>query len=520
MPEAKSKLLAGRSLRCGASRTRGAEGARSVPGAHGSAVRGATYHLLQSQAASWCSLSAGCGAWGPDADESQSLCRGDQPGAPRLQPGEDLSSLVRVERLDGVCDQGYAATTAQQAVGGAPHAAFRNHTKDNEFRIRIESRRTSGIQSRDQRVRTWIVEHVERVFLECDLLMRAYVCRESKAFFVGYFVGPFVGPFVGDDEPVRRACFGYEISTRSALQTVGRPLAKFQIVGGVCVCRRNQKDAALAGGFDQAIEIRNDFLGARNVESSAGKHEVGLRIHFPENRLRRDLVAPRSASPCRLDDRLPNLFAQLLETRTVANLERRGGCAQGQNVGGKPPAGGKKSLSGRYSRGAGLMRGRCQPSALAHHRHEQQLRPRKCFVFQADDVAGKGRLFALEAENLLAAGIGLLLLAELGGVAHLAGNLDFHQLIDDADEGRVGGGGERRADTKRVDARSAAQQGFDAVLLQVTGDENPHVAPPGAVESLPRPHAIGQDIAAIEAHAAGLAAERNDFFYGRAHVLR
>ena len=42
--------------------------------------------------------------WGRDTNESQSLLGGDEPSASGLQLVEDLASLVRVERLDGVRD--------------------------------------------------------------------------------------------------------------------------------------------------------------------------------------------------------------------------------------------------------------------------------------------------------------------------------------------------------------------------------------------------------------------------------
>ncbi len=30
------------------------------------------------------------------------------------------------------------------------------------------------------------------------------------------------------------------------------------------------------------MEIRDDFLGSRNVQASAGEHEIDLRINIPE----------------------------------------------------------------------------------------------------------------------------------------------------------------------------------------------------------------------------------------------
>ena len=70
------------------------------------------------------------------------------------------------------------------------------------------------------------------------------------------------------------------------------PVAKFRIIRVVCVSRGNQKDAALSDSFDEAIQARNDLLGARDVELATGKHEVGLRIYFPENCLGRDQDHP------------------------------------------------------------------------------------------------------------------------------------------------------------------------------------------------------------------------------------
>ena len=56
-------------------------------------------------------------------------------------------------------------TAAQQASGGATDAVFSSHAEDNEVGVGIEGGRTCGIESREERIRIWIVEHVECVFL-------------------------------------------------------------------------------------------------------------------------------------------------------------------------------------------------------------------------------------------------------------------------------------------------------------------------------------------------------------------
>jgi len=66
---------------------------------------------------------------------------------------------------------------------------------------------------------------------------------------------------------------------------------------------------------------------------------------------------------------------------------------------------------------------------------------------------------------------------------------------------------------------SALKQGFDAILVKVTRDENLYVVPPHAVEPMASPKAIGKDIAAVETDAAGLLVQRNDFVDGRADVV-
>lgn len=67
-----------------------------------------------------------------------------------------------------------------------------------------------------------------------------------------------------------------------------RPITEFGIVGIVCIRGRNQQDTTLPCGLDHAIDVRDDLFGAGDVEPTARKHEVGLDIHFPEDRFRRD----------------------------------------------------------------------------------------------------------------------------------------------------------------------------------------------------------------------------------------
>jgi len=64
---------------------------------------------------------------------------------------------------------------------------------------------------------------------------------------------------------------------------MGWPIVKFKIIRVVCIGRGNQKDASLTGSFDEAIQVRNDLLGARDLELAIGEHEVGLCIYFPEH---------------------------------------------------------------------------------------------------------------------------------------------------------------------------------------------------------------------------------------------
>src|ERR1041384_2189919 len=92
-------------------------------------------------------------------------------------------------------------------------------------------------------------------------------------------------------------------------------------------------------------------------------------------------------------------------------------------------------------------------------------------------------------------------------------------LVNHADVWRIRRSGKRGADPEGVNARGAAQQRFDALLIQFAGGKNFYVIPPRAIEPLAHPLAVGQDIAAIEANAAGLAPPRDDFLDVRVHVV-
>ncbi len=53
----------------------------------------------------------------------------------------------------------------------------------------------------------------------------------------------------------------------------------------------NDKDAPLPGRIRQALQIRNEFPRAGNVQLPAGEHEIRLRIHVPENHRPRNHAA-------------------------------------------------------------------------------------------------------------------------------------------------------------------------------------------------------------------------------------
>ena len=77
-------------------------------------------------------------------------------------------------------------------------------------------------------------------------------------------------------------------------------------------------------------------------------------------------------------------------------------------------------------------------------------------VAAADALVRAGDLVVIgEAENLLRARQGVLVLAEFRGVARDAVLFQFHHLIDDAEAGRVGGSGQIGADAEYVDGRAA-----------------------------------------------------------------
>ena len=79
-----------------------------------------------------------------------------------------------------------------------------------------------------------------------------------------------------------------------------------------------------------------------------------------------------------------------------------------------------------------------EATSIAHHGNKQRFRGRERFLFETNDIGGVGSIFVMEAEYLLAAGVGLLVFGELGGGANAVIQFNFDQLVDDAHGGRVG----------------------------------------------------------------------------------
>ena len=49
------------------------------------------------------------------------------------------------------------------------------------------------------------------------------------------------------------------------------------VIGGMFVVR----------GSREFRDVRKQFLGARHIEFATGQHEVGLRVHFPQDQIQR-----------------------------------------------------------------------------------------------------------------------------------------------------------------------------------------------------------------------------------------
>jgi len=86
---------------------------------------------------------------------------------------------------------------------------------------------------------------------------------------------------------------------------MGWPVAKFRIIRVVCVGRGNQKDAALADSFDESIQVRNDLLGARDVELAAGSMKSACASTSQKTVLGEIKTTPTSLGARRLEKGLP-----------------------------------------------------------------------------------------------------------------------------------------------------------------------------------------------------------------------
>ena len=191
--------------------------------------------------------------------------RGEDLGAPRSQRRDCIASGGGIERLNGIGNDGDAAATLKKAMARAANAVFRNDTKNKKFRLLREAiDNRSGVRA---------LEDILCLFFEQDLLIRKQIGRQNKA------------RVIRDSNNGLRQGFGNKLSSLCTAEAVRWEKFKFRIVLRVVTTTRDEKRTSVASEINETVDVRNELFRSGNVELPAWKHEVNLRVYFPEDKL-------------------------------------------------------------------------------------------------------------------------------------------------------------------------------------------------------------------------------------------
>ena len=146
-------------------------------------------------------------------------------------------------------------------------------------------------------------------------------------------------------------------------------------------------------------------------------------------------------------------------------------------------------------------RSRPQTTSPSHDlREESPTVPRRRFMASSQYVMGRPAAIH-DAPHLLHAGISTLAGAHLQHRLHPAGPVHLDELVDPTEGRRVGSSAQRRADTENVDGCAVLHQFGNASLVEVAAREDPGRTQTGRVETSPDRPALGEQVAAVDAHA-------------------
>ncbi len=85
---------------------------------------------------------------------------------------------------------------------------------------------------------------------------------------------------------IRSQSFRNDLRSRRSAQAVRRESREFGVAFRMRVAARHEKYSCVGGPANEALDIGNNLLRARDVKFASGQHEIRLSVHFPEDDFR------------------------------------------------------------------------------------------------------------------------------------------------------------------------------------------------------------------------------------------
>jgi len=197
----------------------------------------------------------------------QRLISGDDLRAQRREFADSAIAMLGGKGLNRIFHDENLAFSFKQALGGKVNTELGDHAEDYEISV--------PWQALDQVMSVQAFKDIQGLLFKQHLVKVVKVVGEAGVVRVGYSCY------------TRGERFRNKLSPGCSAYTMRRKSLELGIIRRVKATMRYQKYAFFACGISQTPDVWQQLLSTFYVQFAVGKHEIDLRIDFPEDDIAR-----------------------------------------------------------------------------------------------------------------------------------------------------------------------------------------------------------------------------------------